>query len=561
MLLKDLINDFVPRHDYTLEKLVAYLFLGYVRLENNLSINEIGTFINEMDSQRVGSFLYSRFNETDYEKFDNEIVQKANKESIVNEIIYLDSSLDVCGVRGGLLSEYEPVPESVVQLGLKAVEPSTVNSAINFCCGIGSNIIRMADMGIKNITGVEIHSVSAAISEIRTKLYKIKNAGYQIRIINSSVFGYSEENMEEKYDLVTVQMPWGVKGLGEQLATWRTDFLRYVTVGKSSDWYFLILAMQHISSKGKAIAIVPESIEYVYPDREIRRSFVKEGYIEKVIQLPTNLLQYTSISSLLLVLSFGNSEIEFTNASNSYSEKGRIRYFLTEDIERILSSENPYRRVVNTERVLAEERLLPSYYGVSKIEVSIALGDVAQITRGQNYLRKDLDPIVSEFFTNYQLVRTSHLEDGLICGREYLVELPEKFEELMDEDILITRVSSSKSIAIYNEEDEEKAVADQSLLIVRVDKEKINPYYLLAYFMSDLGKEQLHVAYSGTSILQISIANLKKVRIPVLDKYEQEKIAKSIKEKLEDIRMKKVQLSLLLEERDEDVNIWFSGVN
>ncbi|HHU53887.1 MAG TPA: N-6 DNA methylase [Clostridiaceae bacterium] len=560
MLIKDLIYKSTIGDDYNLEKIVAYLFLGYMRLEEYFSIYEIEAFIDEIDSPEIKNFVRGKFNKNDYEKFDNEIIQKVSKESIANEIIYIDKHLDIYGVRGGTFSQYEPVSESVVELSLKTVEISTINSAMNFCCGIGTNIIRMADRGIKNITGVELNSDFAAIAEIRTKLYKITNPGYKIEIINNSVFKFSQENIEEKYDLVTVQIPWGVKGLGNQLDTWKTELLKDVTIGRSSDWYFLILAMQHTNKEGKAITLVRESIEYIYSDKEIRRKFVKEGYIERIIQLPANLLPYTSISSLLMVLSFNNNEIEFIDASNSYSEKGRMRYFLSKDIEHILSEQNSYRKIINKNKVLTEERLLPSYYGISKIEESIELGEIAHILRGQNFLKKDLDLLISEVVTNYQLVRTSHLEDGLIAGREYLTEPPKKYEKLIDEDILLTRVSSNKSIAMYNKEDKEVIMVDQSLLIVRVDREKINPYYVLAYFMSKLGKEQLSAAYSGSTIMQISVSNLKKVKIPTLNEYEQEKIARSTKEYIEDIRKKKTQLSLLFEKRDEDINIWFSEV-
>lgn len=555
MIDSELFRRVINVENYSVEELVVYLFLTYIRLEKDILVNNILEYIDKNISSEIKEFIYINFNKNRYEVIDREIINNFDKESILNTIIYIDRYIQPkvsCQV-----TMNERNPESVTTLALKTVDVSKVNSAIEFYSGIGSNIIRMADKGIKKITAIEPYKNMYVILMIRTDLYKLKNKGYEIELINNFEFEFSKENPNAKYDLVTMQQPWRDERIREQIAYLKPDFLKDMTNVRDTNWYYIYLAMQHLSNDGKAIMLVTESIENGYLDKEIRRKTIENGYIEKIIELPSRLLNCTSLSSLLMVLSFKNDNIEFIDATDSYSQNGRVKYLSDDDINKILNKNNPYRYIIDNCEVVNNDRLVPSYYGISDIENSIELSKIANIIRGQNYRRSDLDSIITQNKTSYELIRTSHLEDGFVNDFEYLLELPGRYEELVDEDILITRVGSNRSVAIYKKGNEGKAIVEQSLLVIRVDKEKVNPYYILAYMMSDLGKEQLSAAYSGTGISQISLNNLKKVKVPIIDKEKEEIIVKSIKTKLKEINNRKKELSSLIKEMDKDIDEWF----
>lgn len=78
----------------------------------------------------------------------------------------------------------------------------------------------------------------------------------------------------------------------------------------------------------------------------------------------------TSIPALLLLLSFDNSEIEFIDVSEMYTEVRR-KHFTEDDIKDIMSRDFTDRRPVCVEEVLHNDRLLPSYYTVTEIKISL----------------------------------------------------------------------------------------------------------------------------------------------------------------------------------------------
>ncbi|MGI6078632.1 MAG: N-6 DNA methylase [Fastidiosipilaceae bacterium] len=57
------------------------------------------------------------------------------------------------------------------------------------------------------------------------------------------------------------------------------------------------------------------------------KEFIYRGYIEKVIQFRSNMFPTTSIPALLLLLSFDNSEIEFIDVSEMYTEVRRKTFY------------------------------------------------------------------------------------------------------------------------------------------------------------------------------------------------------------------------------------------
>src|SRR5699024_8989320 len=211
---------------------------------------------------------------------------------------------------------------------------------------------------------------------------------------------------------------------------------------------------------------------------------------------------------------------------------------------------------INLTEVLVDERLLPSFYTVTEINNYIELKEIAEVIRGQNLTRQELDKLIVDEVTGIELIRTSNIDDYGISDTQNLVTLPNRYVEVYDKDLLITRVSSSKNITIFEGTDSH-SIIDQSLLIIRMTDEKISPYYILGFLLSDLGKEQLSTAYSSGTIGQVSIRNLEKVKIPMVGAKEQEKISIKIQQNISKIKKLKFELDFSLEALDVDTNKFF----
>ena len=65
------------------------------------------------------------------------------------------------------------------------------------------------------------------------------------------------------------------------------------------------------------------------------------------------------------------------------------------------------------------------------------------------------------------------------------------------------------------------------MIIIRPNKEKLNPIYLKAFLDSELGQQELRMIQKGSIIVSINAKDLSNIDVPYLDIKKQEQIAKS----------------------------------
>lgn len=73
--------------------------------------------------------------------------------------------------------------------------------------------------------------------------------------------------------------------------------------------------------------------------KDIRKDLIENNLVKAVIQLPSNLITNTAISTTLLVLQkHSEDNVVFVNASDTYTKKGRLKkVFETKDIKSIMN--------------------------------------------------------------------------------------------------------------------------------------------------------------------------------------------------------------------------------
>ena len=89
-------------------------------------------------------------------------------------------------------------------------------------------------------------------------------------------------------------------------------------------------------------------------------------------------------------------------------------------------------------------------------------------------------------------------------------------------DLLFRLVVPNK--IIYVDKKQENLLVNSQLCIIRPDVTKISPIFLKWYLESQSGREKIMIEQKGSSIQKISVASLKKIEIPEVDRKEQEKI-------------------------------------
>lgn len=124
----------------------------------------------------------------------------------------------------------------------------------------------------------------------------------------------------------------------------------------------------------------------------------------------------------------------------------------------------------------------------------------------------------------------------------------EKYKDyfLQDDDILMSHINSEKHLgkcAIYHRENNEKIIHGMNLLMLRANKEVINPQYAIYYFKTSFFKQQI-VSIIKKSVNQASftVTALKELKIPLLPCEEQNKIIKNLDKINEIINKRQEQL-------------------
>jgi len=188
--------------------------------------------------------------------------------------------------------------------------------------------------------------------------------------------------------------------------------------------------------------------------------------------------------------------------------------------------------VVNFSDVENEQRLDAEYYKPEFLEIEEKIAYIADFTCVVSL--RDVCESIShprEFKREYSskagtpLIRISNVSEGTFIRKNDLAYIHEKDKKLLvknkvfDRDILITR-SGTVGLPIIVTKDVDGWFVSADFIILRVKKERINPYYLLAYLASKFGKQIIRFSIGGVQ-RHINTQNLEKVRVIILpDKFQ-----------------------------------------
>lgn len=108
--------------------------------------------------------------------------------------------------------------------------------------------------------------------------------------------------------------------------------------------------------------------------------------------------------------------------------------------------------------------------------------------------------------------------------------------KIYPEEILfaITGATIGKVVMVPQDIGEANICSD--IAKIRIDKSKIDPYYIFSYLSSDLGQLQIRSRISGSTNEHLSPLAIENLEIPILTKSAQKKIAKNYKNIMEKIK-------------------------
>lgn len=349
------------------------------------------------------------------------------------------------------------------------------------------------------------------------------------------------------------------------------NFQNEILEKTSLEWLFNLLTINHLTDDGRALSVVKINTLSNPKNKIIRKYFIENGYIESIILLPENILIGSSASLALIVFSKGNKKIRFVDASSFYTKERRkkgdrlnptkkileennirdIFKFLNSDDNSEISiskgikefSENDYNL-----DVIENIEVIPEFENSKKIKELIDKKIIKDIIRGSQISLDELKDLRSHEETPYIYLTLSNINDGFIEYEnieDYLKKIPEKQEKfcIKNNVFLISKIGNPPyKFVVAQIPENRKIIASGNFAIIEVNEKKLNPWYLAAFFMTDIGVKVLKKAYIGVNFSSLSIKKLEEIAIPVPSIEEQNRIAQRYIDAITEIKNMKKDL-------------------
>lgn len=475
-------------------------------------------------------------------------------------------------------NNYDNTPQSIIDLSISLFKSAPKDKPmLDLCSGTGSFLYNAKNHNLASkYFGVEINIDSYISSLIKMHL---DDPSDTILYRGDVFFPFDILTNKSKIKFGTVfsNFPFGMRLREEDKVNldskYHTDHDLPVQSRNTSDYSFISLMLRNLDKAGKAIAVTAGGPLFNSIDQDLRKYMIEKGLIESIIELPEKLFYYTGIKTYLIVMSFGNRKIKFVDLSSCILEKQRNINIL--DIEKALeiindSTNSDLVKIIAIEDVDSERfNLVPStYLHQSKIDIlnGIDLDEVCEVFTGWQVSSSQLDeryvssPEEEECVT--QIIQMGDVNEGVITRNSKLYKVDDKqFNRfaLKNKDVIISTKSAKVKSAVVEALGDERLIASGSIMVLRVDDSKIDPYYLRAFLDSPIGQHLLSLKQTGNVIPNLTVNNVKKLQIPFVPLEKQKNIACLYKDKLDKIKFEKMRLEKLEKEVDSLFDFVTSG--
>lgn len=233
-------------------------------------------------------------------------------------------------------------------VSLDSQEPKTgkkkrIDKVLDFACGSGSLLLNvrkeMGSYGIGKIYGQEKNITTYNLARMNMLLHGLKDTEFEIHHGDSLKNDWSilnEMNPAKKieFEAIVANPPFSYRWEPTEELEKDFRFCNYGLAPKSAaDFAFLLHGFHFLSDNGTMAIILPHGVLFRGgKELQIRTKLLKDGNIDTVIGLPSNLFYSTGIPVCILVLKKCKKEddVLFINASE-YFERGKRQNSLTDD--------------------------------------------------------------------------------------------------------------------------------------------------------------------------------------------------------------------------------------
>ena len=517
-------------------KRLSFFEIIYIELTTNCNLTETETnLVNE---------IFKRLNETI-------IRYNLIEQNFYKNIVQLNDVFEKMDIEIFKDILKEPVRLSISQFEI----PNEVNSLISDLLRVRENenvLLDTIGFGSSvdqflwhdcNITEKNINNEASLLNKIRvTATFNCDNI--------PNIIHDNKDNDDKKYDKIFCNYPLGIKidKIKMNNIIFNHPFIKSLSSlpSISSDWFFIDESLKRLSKDGKLIVLMPNGPLFKIADKEIKKELVSRGLIEEIIALPEKIFGGTSIQLNIIVFSSNNDHIKMIDASELYREINKTRILNTGLIVN-LNSHNKEMKIISINDIDDDYNLLVKNYTSDN---EIKLFNPHQLSEYVNDCFRGFKIGLKDYYDangEYEILNVSDLEDGMISNN--LTRLnPQGIAVdrylLKENDVVISSHGIVK-VGVIKNIGERKIIASGNFTVVRLNIEKLNPFYLEAFLNSSNGKKILRKASTGATTYIFTPGKILTIEIPILDIEKQNKLMKEYENKKTEIMLTKAHLHQL----------------
>lgn len=525
--LKEDIKNLIHNNIISKNNVYSLVFLGYLIKKYSIVIDvNFDTFLifihhvkEEISSRSYSqdelSILTKCLNNliTDFNSNNNGITQLINFINKYSKELYLEF------IRINLEDNIEKysknIPVELSNLVLKILNTKKEGRLADLICENGNFLINATDTKSDiSVLGLTDNSNSLLDTEIR--LY-MSNVNYQLDYENETTIKKSFSS----YDSIFCLLPQNIK----DKEIYYNNFTN--TKNNSMLWKYIDNSISMLNAKGKAVFILSNDPLFKNTDLEYRKYLIENKLVETIIELPNNIFYHTKSNAIMLVLNKNrNSMVSMINATDMILEKTSNinRLDITKIYNTYINNENKFSDLIIKDK---DYSFIPSNY-LNDIKRTMSnpvkLKDYVEVIRGFRGNKKNINNDKT-----IKIIQVSNLTKSFINVKDLeKINFNVKDKDLLkDEDLLIARTSSNFKCTLLHLKENEKVIATENVIILRVkNPSALSPYYLKEYLNSKKGINLIFNNQLKTSHFTIQINKLNDLYIDLLPINKQIEIEK-----------------------------------
>jgi len=265
-------------------------------------------------------------------------------------------------------------PAEVVRICVEICDPQEGMSVYDPTVGSGGMLIQTRDYLRENggsadelsLNGQEKIGTTWSICKMNMLLHGISHADIRQEDTIKEPQHLDDDNELKRFDRVLANPPFSQNYSKTNLKFTGRFPVKMPEKGKKADLMFVQHMLSVLKHDGRLASVMPHGVLFRGgEEREARKHFIEQGYLEAIIGLPSNLFYGTGIPACILVMNKqGAAErdhVLFINADREYREGKAQNHLRPEDHDKIIhayrsgeGSEKYIRRVPKAE-IAAED--------------------------------------------------------------------------------------------------------------------------------------------------------------------------------------------------------------